>query len=106
MTSGRFTQYASVFLRLALGASFLSAVADRFGLWGSYGKPHVRTVGKSPTFAKGGQIWATGFVGHRSHISLRKGWVGHWAERFQRPTQPKDGCVGHPAPKSTWAAGS
>lgn len=41
MTSGRFAQYASVFLRLALGASFLSAVADRFGLWGSYGKPHV-----------------------------------------------------------------
>lgn len=33
--------YSSVFLRLALGVSFLSAVADRFGLWGSFGKPHV-----------------------------------------------------------------
>ena len=31
----------SVFLRLALGISFLSAVADRFGLWGAYGKPNV-----------------------------------------------------------------
>ena len=31
----------SVFLRLALAASFLSAVADRFGLWGKYGDPHV-----------------------------------------------------------------
>lgn len=31
----------SVFLRLALGISFLSAVADRFGLWGVYGQPSV-----------------------------------------------------------------
>lgn len=33
--------YGSVFLRLALGISFLSAVADRFGLWGAFGTPHV-----------------------------------------------------------------
>jgi uncharacterized membrane protein YphA (DoxX/SURF4 family) len=33
--------YSTVFLRLALGLSFLSAVADRFGLWGAYGRPHV-----------------------------------------------------------------
>ena len=32
---------SSVFLRLALGISFLSAVADRFGLWGVYGHPNV-----------------------------------------------------------------
>jgi uncharacterized membrane protein YphA (DoxX/SURF4 family) len=32
---------STVFLRLALGFSFLSAVADRFGLWGAYGQPHV-----------------------------------------------------------------
>jgi uncharacterized membrane protein YphA (DoxX/SURF4 family) len=32
---------SSVFLRLALGISFLSAVADRFGLWGVYGEPNV-----------------------------------------------------------------
>ena len=30
-----------VLLRLALGISFLSAVADRFGLWGVYGQPNV-----------------------------------------------------------------
>jgi uncharacterized membrane protein YphA (DoxX/SURF4 family) len=41
MTSSRFARYSSLFLRLALGASLLSAVADRFGLWGSYGHPHV-----------------------------------------------------------------
>ena len=32
---------SSVFLRFALGISFLSAVADRFGLWGGLGEPHV-----------------------------------------------------------------
>lgn len=32
---------SSLFLRLALGAAFLSAVADRFGLWGAYGKPNI-----------------------------------------------------------------
>jgi uncharacterized membrane protein YphA (DoxX/SURF4 family) len=33
--------FGSVALRLALGFSFLSAVADRFGLWGAYGEPNV-----------------------------------------------------------------
>jgi uncharacterized membrane protein YphA (DoxX/SURF4 family) len=33
--------YATLFMRLALGVSFLSAVGDRFGLWGAYGEPHV-----------------------------------------------------------------
>ncbi len=34
-------KFSSVFLRLALGISFLSAVADRIGLWGVYGEPNV-----------------------------------------------------------------
>lgn len=34
-------KFSSIFLRLALGISFLSAVADRFGMWGSYGQPNV-----------------------------------------------------------------
>jgi uncharacterized membrane protein YphA (DoxX/SURF4 family) len=33
--------FSSVFLRLAQGISFLSAVADRLGLWGVYGQPDV-----------------------------------------------------------------
>jgi len=33
--------FSPVFLRLALGISFLSAVADRFGLCGVYGQPNV-----------------------------------------------------------------
>jgi uncharacterized membrane protein YphA (DoxX/SURF4 family) len=32
---------ATVFLRLTLGVAFLSAVADRFGLWGPAGAKHV-----------------------------------------------------------------
>lgn len=31
----------TAFLRLGLGVGFLSAVADRFGLWGPYGTPTV-----------------------------------------------------------------
>jgi uncharacterized membrane protein YphA (DoxX/SURF4 family) len=33
--------FSSVFLRFALGLSFLSAAADRFGLWGAFGQPNV-----------------------------------------------------------------
>lgn len=35
------TKLAAVFLRLALAAGFLSAVADRFGLWGPAGTSGV-----------------------------------------------------------------
>src|SRR3954466_212469 len=34
-------EIARLFARFALGASFLSAVADRFGLWGPYGAKNV-----------------------------------------------------------------
>jgi len=33
--------FVTTFARLGLGVSFLSAVADRIGLWGAYGTPHV-----------------------------------------------------------------
>ena len=33
--------FSSAFLRCALGLGFLSAVADRFGLWGPFGRPNV-----------------------------------------------------------------
>ena len=41
MKNERFLALATWFLRLALGASFLSAVADRFGFWGHNGAPRV-----------------------------------------------------------------
>lgn len=34
-------QISQLFLRFALGVSFLSAVADRFGFWGNPGSPSV-----------------------------------------------------------------
>ena len=37
----RATDYSAVFLRAALASAFLSAVADRFGLWGHAGEAHV-----------------------------------------------------------------
>jgi uncharacterized membrane protein YphA (DoxX/SURF4 family) len=37
----RMARFRSVFLRLGLGISFLSAVADRFGFWGTFGRPNV-----------------------------------------------------------------
>lgn len=37
----RWPSYATIYLRLALGVTFLSAVADRFGIWGRPGAPHV-----------------------------------------------------------------
>ena len=41
MTSNRTVILATWYLRLALGVGFLSAVADRFGLWGQNGPPLV-----------------------------------------------------------------
>lgn len=39
--AGRWLGYVTLYLRLALGTAFLSAVADRFGLWGPPGSPRV-----------------------------------------------------------------
>ncbi len=36
-----FASYASLLLRIGLGFGFLSAVADRLGLWGAFGQPNV-----------------------------------------------------------------
>lgn len=41
MRTERWNEYVTVFLRLALGTAFLSAVADRFGFWGGPGQPGV-----------------------------------------------------------------
>jgi uncharacterized membrane protein YphA (DoxX/SURF4 family) len=37
----KFTSYATLLLRVGLGVGFLSAVADRLGLWGPFGTPNV-----------------------------------------------------------------
>lgn len=38
---GKYQNLAILLLRLATSANFLSAVADRFGLWGNPGEPNV-----------------------------------------------------------------
>src|SRR6478736_5929917 len=52
----RSTAPAAVFLRLALAAGFLSAVADRFGLWGPAGTPGVGWGGLDPFLAYTGKL--------------------------------------------------
>ena len=37
----KFASYASLLLRIGPGFGFLSAVADRLGLWGTFGQPNV-----------------------------------------------------------------
>jgi len=37
----RLTDFATIFLRLALAAGFVAAVSDRFGLWGPAGTTNV-----------------------------------------------------------------
>jgi len=52
----RSTKFAAVFLRLALAAGFLSAVADRFGVWGPPGTPGVAWGGFEPFLTYTGQL--------------------------------------------------
>jgi thiosulfate dehydrogenase (quinone) large subunit len=41
MPTERWSPYITVYLRLALGITFLAAVTDRFGVWGAPGAPNV-----------------------------------------------------------------
>jgi hypothetical protein len=52
----RSTAVAAIFLRLALAAGFLSAVADRFGLWGLASTPGVAWGGFDPFLAYTGKL--------------------------------------------------
>jgi uncharacterized membrane protein YphA (DoxX/SURF4 family) len=52
----RSTELAALFLRVALAAGFLSAVADRFGLWGPAGAPGVAWGGFEPFLTYTGQL--------------------------------------------------
>lgn len=49
MLQSRESDLAALALRVALAASFLSAVADRFGLWGEFGSGEV-AWGSYPAF--------------------------------------------------------
>jgi uncharacterized membrane protein YphA (DoxX/SURF4 family) len=67
MTNDRLAQslpFAAVALRFALAAAFLSAVADRFGLWGPPGAPNVGWGAMQPFFDYTATLnpWAPAFA--------------------------------------------
>ena len=82
---------AEWFLRLALAAAFLSAVADRLGLWGAPGDPGVAWGGWDPFVAYTGTLnwflpealvplvaWAATVAEVACGIGLIVGWRLRW----------------------------
>jgi thiosulfate dehydrogenase (quinone) large subunit len=56
--------YVALFLRLTLGVTFLSAVSDRFGMWGPAGSPNVAwgDLGRFAAYAATLNPWAPASV--------------------------------------------
>jgi uncharacterized membrane protein YphA (DoxX/SURF4 family) len=91
MTRAQRLTSAQWFLRLALAAGFLSAVADRFGLWGPPGSPHV-AWGAWPRFVQYVRVlnwfapqpflpilaWAATLAETALGIALLVGWQLRW----------------------------
>lgn len=84
MSHGRATPAAVVLVRVALAASFFSAVADRFGLWGEAGDPGVAWgsfdpfldyTGKLLWFLPPGLIPAIGWTATVLEVALGVGLV-------------------------------
>ena len=78
---------AEWFLRIALAVGFLSAVADRFGLWGPAGSPHVAWgawqpfvdyVAKLNWFAPGAFIPALAWISTATEVVLGVGLLIGW----------------------------
>ena len=76
------TRAAALFLRVALAAGFLSAVADRFGLWGPPGTPGVawgrfepflEYTGQLLWFLPAGAVSAAGWVATILEVVLAVG---------------------------------
>jgi putative oxidoreductase len=91
MNSATVLGAAQWFLRIALAAGFLSAVADRFGLWGPAGaanvawgawQPFVNYVAKLNWFAPQASIpllaWASTVAEVVLGIGLLIGWQLRW----------------------------
>ena len=80
----RLKGYGAFLLRLALGAAFLSAVADRFGLWGAHGSAGVAWgdfahftayTGKLNWFVPAGLIPALAWAATVAEIALGLGLI-------------------------------
>src|SRR4030095_12388597 len=91
MENGTLIAAAQWLLRVALAAGFLSAVADRFGLWGSAGAPHVAWGGWRPFvdyvaklnwFAPAGVIPALAWTSTLAEVVLALGLLIGWKFRW------------------------
>src|SRR4051812_50055300 len=88
---------ARVAMRMALAAGFLSAVADRFGLWGPFGTPGVSWGG----FAKFLDYTATLLPFLPTTVVAGARWGGAPARTLLGGAPPPrpPGCLGPPAPR-------
>ena len=91
MNRSAMMEAAQWFLRVALSASLLSAVADRFGLWGPPGSPNVawgdwRTfeeyVAKLNWFAPQSTIFALAWAATLAEILVGLGLLAGWQLRW------------------------
>jgi putative oxidoreductase len=87
----RFFDIATVSLRIALALAFLSAVADRFGLWGKPGRPGVSWgnmgqfnayVAKLNWFLPAAVIPLTGWAATAAEFLLGLGLLIGWRLRW------------------------
>src|SRR6516225_4433655 len=78
------TEIVRLFARFALGASFLSAVADRFGLWGPYGAKNVswgnfahfvEYTGKVTALFPSSSTVSFAWASHTHHASVDVAWI-------------------------------
>ncbi len=85
------TAWASVAVRVALAAAFLSAVADRFGLWGGPGSQGVAWgsienyesyVGQLAWFAPAALVPVLGWIATIAEISIAAGLLIGWQLRW------------------------
>lgn len=85
------TTAAELFVRLALAAGFLSAVADRFGLWGPPGAPNVVWGAWQPfidyvallnAFAPAAWHPALGWIATLAEIAIALGLLIGWRLRW------------------------
>jgi uncharacterized membrane protein YphA (DoxX/SURF4 family) len=91
ITNSKFAGYATLLLRLGLGVGFLSAVADRLGLWGAFGQPNVewgnfsRFLEYTQTlnwYLPPGMIWPLGILATGAEILLGLLLVVGWRTRI------------------------
>ncbi len=91
MTEDRMLPLASWFVRFALAAAFLSAVADRFGLWGAPGSEGVAWgnvanyeayVAQLNWFLPGSLVPVAGWAATIAEVTIAIGLLAGWQLRW------------------------